>query len=163
MRQMYVDMNAQQTIPLNQLAVANPDLFAQMRVAAEAAVHAYDRGGSGGGGGGAGGVGGNRGIEPMRIDDDAPANVEANADRKVSLRSATGLGVGIYPKGPTGERKEGPFVNAFLAEAPVVLDIGRAQCLLRQLLDTESKAAATIDAESLFNGKILYGLLGDVM
>ena len=149
MRQMYADMNAQQTIPLNQLAVANPDLFAQMRVAAETAVNAYDRGGGGGGGGG------NRGIEPMRIDDDAPTHVEANADRKVSLRSATGLGVGIYPKGPTGERKEGPFVNAFLAEAPVVLDIGRAQCLLKQLLDTESKAAATIDAESLFNGEIM--------
>ena len=141
LRQMYKDMNAQQTIPLNQLAVANPDLFAQMRVAAEVAVKAYDRGGGGGG------------IEPMRIDDDAPTGVEVNADRKVSLRSATGLGVGIYPKGPTGEKKEGPFVNAFLAEAPVVLDIGRAQCLLKQLIDTESKATATIDAESLFNGK----------
>ena len=146
LRQMYVDMNAQQTIPLNQLAVANPDLFSQMRVAAELAVKAYDRGGGSGGAG-------NRGIEPMRIDDDAPTGVEVNADRKVSLRSATGLGVGIYPKGPTGEKKEGPFVNAFLAEAPVVLDIGRAQCLLKQLIDTESKAAATIDAESLFNGK----------
>jgi hypothetical protein len=37
--------------------------------------------------------------------------------------------------GPGSKVEVGPFVNAFMAEAPVVLDIGRAQMLLKQLFE----------------------------
>jgi hypothetical protein len=36
---MYIDMNAKETMTLEQLAVANPDLFSNMRTAAETKIN----------------------------------------------------------------------------------------------------------------------------
>jgi hypothetical protein len=154
LKQMYADMNATQTIPLEQLAVANPDLYAQMRTAAESTVHAYDRE-RGDRGGGGGGTGAGRGGESSGWRADAAPVGDDTAERKMSLRSATGLGVKLIGKGGVteGKRGSGPFVNAFIAEAPVVVDISRAEALLKQLLDTEIKTASLADAESIFTGE----------
>jgi hypothetical protein len=155
LKQMYADMNATQTIPLEQLAVANPDLYAQMRTAAESTVHAYDRERGDRGGGGGGGTGAGRGGESSGWRADAAPVGDDTAERKMSLRSATGLGVKLIGKGGVteGKRGSGPFVNAFIAEAPVVVDISRAEALLKQLLDTEIKTASLADAESIFTGE----------
>jgi hypothetical protein len=155
LKQMYADMNATQTIPLEQLAVANPDLYAQMRTAAESTVHAYDRDRGDRGGGGSGG-GAGRGGESSGWRADAASGADESSERKISLRSATGLGVKLAGKGGVteGKRGSGPFVNAFIAEAPVVVDISRAEALLKQLLDTEIKTASLADAESIFTGEM---------
>ena len=159
LRQMYVDMNAQQTIPLDQLAVANPELYAQMRTAAEATVSANsnvninvnDRGNVK-----TGGVQGRGGVESTATG--SASTIESNNERKLSLRSSSGLGSYMPPKGQINEgiKGRGSLVNAFIAEAPVVLDLGRAECLLKQLLATEKYAKTISDAESLFDGNIVF-------
>ena len=144
LRHMYADMDVKETIPLDKLAVANPDLFAQMRKAAEATVK------------GTGYVQNRDNNESVMVD-------TTPKTRRQTLRSATGLGPGIYSSDTTGTGTDsdktkkpldqsGPLVNAFLAEAPVVLDIGRAEALLKQLLETEIRASTLSDAETLFNG-----------
>lgn len=153
LRQMYAEMDVKETMPLDKLAVANPDLYAQMRSAAEAAVEGAASSRDGGVGGGGGRSGGGR--------DGGGGGGDDSSSERLSLRSATGLGVGIYPD-PDPQNKEnkenkdknvsGPFVNAFLAEAPVVVCLGRAEALLKQLLDTERRASSLSDAETLFNG-----------
>ena len=144
LRHMYADMDVKETIPLDKLAVANPDLFAQMRKAAEATVK------------GTGYVQNRDNNESVMVD-------ITPKTRRQTLRSATGLGAGIYSTDATATGTDsdkakisldqgGPLVNAFLAEAPVVLDIGRAEALLKQLLETEIRASTLSDAETLFNG-----------
>lgn len=155
LRHMYADMDVKETIPLDKLAVANSDLFARMRTAAEATVKL-------------------NGYAQTRDSSDTIINDSVPKTRRQTLRSATGLGVGIYPSYITGDDVEsdnvtiksnncGPLVNAFLAEAPVVLDIGRAEALLKQLLETEIRASTLSDAETLFNGNttaFLYSIFG---
>ena len=144
LRHMYADMDVKETIPLDKLAVANPDLFAQMRKAAEATVK------------GTGYVQNRDNNESVMVD-------ITPKTRRQTLRSATGLGAGVYSTDATATGTDsdkakisldqgGPLVNAFLAEAPVVLDIGRAEALLKQLLETEIRASTLSDAETLFNG-----------
>jgi hypothetical protein len=114
--QMYADIGTEQRMSLGQLQQANPDLFAQMRATAENKV--------------------NEGSHESKEGEKVGAVIE----RKELLRSSAGLGVSAVPAGTDLEAtplEVGPFVNAFVAEAPVVLDLGRAHLLMSQFLDTE--------------------------
>jgi hypothetical protein len=114
--EMYADIGTNQKMSLGQLQQANPDLFAQMRATAEIKVNEGSFGDSKGEKGG------------------------VVIERKELLRSSAGLGVSAVPAGTDLEASPievGPFVNAFVGEAPVVLDLGRAHSLMSQFLDTE--------------------------
>ena len=119
LQQMYKDMginDPSQAIPLDQLATINPTLFSQMKTAAETAVAA-------------------------EFANTAPLDM-SDENRTRMLCTATGLGPRAGVNGTAGDGDgEGPLVKALVGEAPVVVDLGRADQLLHRLMETQEEAA----------------------
>lgn len=136
--QMYSNMDVKDTMTLEQLATANADLYTQMKITAENHINEYNR----------------NQRESGKIANKIPG------EKKRSMYSAAGLGVGVISTPITGSGVEGmgessgssvnrieygPYVNAFVAEASVVLDISRAKALVRCLLETDMKYSTDKD------------------